>query len=508
MLFNSWAFLGFFATVYGLYVGFWALSSWCGRRGWKGLGRAIGERGFRAQNLMLLPASMVFYASWDWRFLILMWVSITTDFWVARWMHQDRMGIMRRLLLVVSLCVNLGILGFFKYFDFFAESVREGLERLGVHADPFTLGVVLPVGISFYTFQSLSYTIDVYRRKVHPRMSPGRRGLLLDYLDFGLYISFFPQLVAGPIERASHLLPQVQGPRRARAGDVDAGLWLIVWGLFKKVVIADSAAIVANEVFGNHHEHAGAGILVGAAAFAVQIYADFSAYSDIARGCARLMGFDIMLNFRLPYFAVSPSDFWRRWHISLSSWLRDYLYIPLGGNRKGPRRTCINLMLTMLLGGLWHGAAWNYVIWGAFHGLLLIAYRPFSRGDPDAPRPRSVLGVLRTGVAMLVMLNFTLIGWVIFRCSSATQVWEMLSSVGLRTVAEGGDRMGTAVMARSLAWAAAPLLLVQITQHIARDMLVPTRLPAVLKGLLYGGLIAAMAVYGVRERIEFIYFRF
>lgn len=508
MLFNSWVFILFFVVVYGLYVSCWGLSALAGRRGLRGLGRVLGEGGHRAQNSILLPASMLFYGWWDWRFLILMFVSITTDFWVGRWMHQGRLGGRRKLLLTVSLCVNLGILGFFKYFGFFAESVRAGLATMGWEVNEFALQVVLPVGISFYTFQTLSYTIDVYRRRALPRMSPGATGVVRDYLDFALYISFFPQLVAGPIERATHLLPQVQGARRVGAGDIDAGVWLILWGLFKKIVIADRAALLANEVFNNYQAHSGIDIVVGAVAFAVQIYGDFSAYSDIARGCARLMGFDIMLNFRLPYFALNPSDFWRRWHISLSSWLRDYLYIPLGGNRKGAWRTNVNLLVTMLLGGLWHGAAWNFVIWGAFHGLLLIAYRPFTPRDLDAAPRRGALGWARRGLAMLVMFNFTLIGWVIFRSRSAEQVWEMLSRVGFGTTAGDGARLGTMEMVVPLLWVAGPLLAVQIVQHFTRDLMAPARLPALVKGPVYGFMLAIMAVYGVRESVEFIYFQF
>jgi len=524
MLFNSWAFVAFFLLVYGLYLSCWGLSNLAVSRGWTRLQRVIGERGYQAQNAILLPASLFFYAWFDWRFVILLVATMLVDFWVARLMTQDRMGSTRKPLLLLSVISNLAILGFFKYYDFFAASVGAGLRSLGFEVSDFTLDLILPWGISFYTFQSLSYTIEVYRRQLAPKMSPGRWGLLKDFTEFALFISFFPHLVAGPIMRATSLLPQVQTPRRVTAGDIDAGLWLIIWGFFKKIVIADRAAGIANEVFNHWQAHSGVDIVIGALAFAVQIYCDFSAYTDIARGTARLMGFDIVINFKLPYFALNPSDFWRRWHISLSSWLRDYLYIPLGGNRKGPMRTNINLFITMLLGGLWHGAAWNFVIWGAFHGLLLILYRPFTPKDLDASPPRTIAGFLNTTLAMSIMFVLTLIGWVIFRAvgveaapgvpasTSTQQIWGMFTSVGFETTqtvqAASGQRLGTLAMLIPLAWVIAPLLLVQIIQHHTRDLMAPARMHPLVKGPVYALMLAIITVFGVRESVEFIYFQF
>ncbi len=326
----------------------------------------------------------------------------------------------------LSIAANLSILGFFKYFDFFADSFARLLSTFGMEADWPTLNIVLPVGISFYTFQTLSYTIDVYRRKLDPTKS---------FLDFALFVAFFPQLVAGPIVRASHLLPQILRPRRITSPEIDAGLFLILWGYFKKVVIADNVGLIANQVFGDYGQYQGIDIVIGTLAFAVQIYCDFSGYTDIARGLCKLMGFDLMLNFRLPYLADSPSDFWQRWHISLSSWLRDYLYIPLGGNRHGELATYRNLMITMLLGGLWHGAAWTFVIWGAYHGVLLCVYRAasdcrhifavqdsYSRGNSTV---QSSIRALRISI----MFGFTLLGWLIFRSESPQQILEMLVNV-------------------------------------------------------------------------------
>ncbi|MBT8405679.1 MAG: MBOAT family protein, partial [Gemmatimonadetes bacterium] len=319
MLFNSYLFWAFFAVVLLLY-------------------RGLKHRG---QNRMLLVASYVFYGSWDWRFLSLIVFSTLVDYWVGLALADpsatDRR---RRRLVTVSLVSNLGLLAVFKYLGFFVDSAAALLEGLGLQANLPSLHIILPVGISFYTFQTLSYTIVIYRRKLEPTR---------DLLDFGLYVAFFPQLVAGPIERASHLLPQVLRPRRTTERQFREGLYCILYGLFKKVVIADNMALVVNHIFSQPPSTLnGLDTLVGVYAFAFQIYGDFHGYSLIAQGVARWLGFDIMDNFRQPYFAWSPQEFWRRWHISLSTWLRDYLYIPLGGSRTGGRTR--NVLITMLLG--------------------------------------------------------------------------------------------------------------------------------------------------------------
>ena len=323
-------------------------------------------RGHLRAALMLL-ASYVFYGSWDWRFLSLIVVSTLVDFVAAIRIEQAReSGKATKPFVLASLVTNLGILGVFKYTGFFVQSLADLLGALGVDADLPTLNIVLPVGISFYTFQTLAYTIDVYRGK----LAAERR-----LLYFALFVAWFPQLVAGPIERASRLLPQLSAKRRFDAQLFSDGLLLILWGLFKKMVVADNAALIVNSGF----DFAAGGPLTAAeaylatAAFALQIYGDFSGYSDMARGTSKLFGVELLINFWHPYLATGPSDFWRRWHISLSQWLRDYLYIPLGGSRTGG--VSRNLMLTMLLGGLWHGAAWNFVLWGAYHGTLLVAER-------------------------------------------------------------------------------------------------------------------------------------
>jgi D-alanyl-lipoteichoic acid acyltransferase DltB (MBOAT superfamily) len=468
MLFNSWAFLQFFAVVYPAYL-------------------LLAHRHL-AQNALLLAASLFFYGAWDYRFLGLLLLSSGIDFFVAQAVHDARDARKKRLFLVISIIANLTILGFFKYFDFFSASFSALLRAMGMHVDAITLGLVLPIGISFYTFQAMSYVIDVYRGDLEPTRSP---------LDYALFIAFFPHLVAGPIQRPEILLPQVSRPRTVSWDQINAGVFLIVWGYFKKVVIADNMAGLANPVFDDYaHQHS-ADLLLGALAFTFQIYGDFSGYSDIARGLAKLMGFDLMVNFRLPYLAVNPSDFWQRWHVSLSTWLRDYLYIPLGGNRGSRLCTYRNIFLTMLLGGLWHGAAWNFVLWGAYHGLLLVGHRIATQGSERRAAPPR-LWLLHAGL----MFCCTVIGWILFRSKSLHQAIYMVTHLGFSP----GERTGE--MAYRLAFFVVPLLAVQAWQHMARDLLAPVRRGALFLGAFYGLLLVAIAVFGSRESTEFIYFQF
>lgn len=332
----------------------------------------------------------------------------------------------RKTMVGFSVVLNLTILGIFKYYNFFAESLHTALEMtFGVGADWATLNIVLPVGISFYTFQTLSYTIDTYRKEL--RASKSLR-------EYATYLAFFPQLVAGPIERGKHLLPQFRKARpELTSQDIREGTWLIFWGLYKKVVVADNMASIVHATFGPYDQLSiatapddGFRLLIAVYAFALQIYGDFSGYSDMARGLAKLMGFDIMLNFKLPYFATNPSEFWKRWHISLSSWLRDYLYIPLGGNRSGGARTYANLMTTMVLGGLWHGASWTFVLWGTFHGGLLCLYRAFKLPTENDRFSWSVKILL-----ILIMFHFTCMGWLLFRAQNMTTVMLFLDGIFL-----------------------------------------------------------------------------
>ena len=471
MLFNSLEFIAFLAAVLLAYHTL---------------------RGRLAQNRMLLVASYIFYGWWDWRFLALIALSTVVDFFIARGMKRSESDTHRKHLMWASASLNLGLLGVFKYFNFFADSTVAAFNAIGLHADAVTLQIVLPVGISFYTFQTLSYTIDVYRKRLEPTD---------DFLDFALFVSFFPQLVAGPIERASALLPQIALPRRVDWAQINAGVYLIVWGLFKKVVVADRAAIYSDRVFNDYQNYTGADLVLAVVAFTVQIYGDFSGYSDIARGVAKLLGFELMVNFKLPFFAHNPSDYWRRWHVSLSSWLRDYLYISLGGNRNGALLTYRNLFLTMLLGGLWHGAAWNYVFWGAFHGAILLIYRatPVLRDEPSGAGLR---GWLSWAWRVVVMFTLTLIGFVIFRCTDLSALAWWFTHVGPQT------SPATLSMAAGLALYTLPLLLIQVWQLVTGDLLIIARTRLPFRVLLLTVMILGICILGERESAEFIYFQF
>ncbi len=368
---------------------------------------------------MLLAASYLFYGCWDWRFLSLIWASTFLDYWLAQAIEVSQSLVRRRAYLTISIVANLGTLAFFKYYNFFSHELQALLEQIGFDFFVPRLDIILPVGISFYTFQTMSYTIDVYRGKM-----PAAR----NWIDFGLYVAYFPQLVAGPIERATRLLPQIASPRLPASRAFEEGLYCIVLGIFKKVFIADSMAMIANGIFASStSELTGLEVLLGVYAFAFQIYCDFSGYSSIAQGVSKWFGIELMDNFQTPYFASNPSEFWQRWHISLSQWLRDYVYIPLGGNRAGKIRTYCNLMITMLLGGLWHGANWTYVVWGAYHGILLCLFRALSptKGSPN----RWPQSVWMQRLAMFMFFQSVCLGWLIFRAKSLEQVIAMLSSL-------------------------------------------------------------------------------
>jgi alginate O-acetyltransferase complex protein AlgI len=480
MQFQSFVFLQFFLLFYSSYL------------------LLMGN--LKAQNIVLIIASYIFYGYWDWRFLILLILSTAINFAIAILIEQNNETKNKKnLWLGVSLLTNLSILGFFKYFNFFTASFTDLLHTVGIPVNDITLKVILPVGISFYTFQTLSYTVDVYRQDLK-----ASRNLL----NFAIYIAFFPQLVAGPIERATSFLPQISKPRKIQLAQINAGIFLIIWGYFKKLVIADNLAQVIDPVFNNYTEYQGLDIILAILAFTVQIYCDFSAYSDIARGLAKLMGFELMINFKLPFFALNPSDFWSRWHISLSSWLKDYLYIPLGGNRQGEFNTYRNLFLTMLIGGLWHGAAWNFVWWGIYQGLILIVYRWFAGISKQKQQLQTPVqkpaksSLLSTSSQILLMFILANIGWVIFRSTSVEQIIYLLTNWSLAT------SENTANFAFILFFFTTPLLLVQLWQHLSQDLLIITKLPLWLTNIVYGFFLIGIFLYGVRESTEFIYFQF
>ena len=397
MLFNSFGFLLFLGVI---------LAAHYSRLSWT------------AKKRVLLIGSYVFYAAWSPPFVLLLWLSTAVDFSVAKFMHRAEGASRRRLLLLCSLAVNLGMLGFFKYGALLTQLFVDAASLVGVTFQPATWSIVLPVGISFYTFQTLSYTIDVYRRQAEPEPS---------FQDFALFVTFFPQLVAGPIVRPKQLLPQFKEPHQADLSQFVWGAMLLTWGLFQKAVLADAVlSIVVADAFNSAIPVSVLDAWAGVLAFSGQIFFDFSGYSMCAIGVALCLGFSLPDNFRCPYAAVGFSDFWKRWHISLSSWLRDYLYIPLGGNRGGPWRTYRNLMVTMLLGGLWHGASWRFLVWGGVHGLYLVVERLFF---PDAGRRALETGPFRAFLGALTTFFFVSLAWVFFAASTWGGCLSMFGSL-------------------------------------------------------------------------------
>ncbi len=439
--------------------------------------------------LLLMAASYLFYAWWNPAYLVLILASSALDLFVGRALHEALDLKRRRFYLMCSLCGNLGLLAVFKYFNFFSASVSAALAALGVQASPVVLDVVVPVGISFYTFQSLSYTIDIYRRRLEPVASP---------VDFFLFVAFFPQLVAGPIVRASEFLPQLRQLPALTSQQGGKGLLLIILGLLKKSIVADLLAVnLVDRVFENPVVYTSAELLLGVYGYAIQIYCDFSAYSDIAIGSALLLGLTLPKNFDHPYRAVSLQDFWHRWHISLSSWLRDYLYISLGGSRGSVGKTYRNLALTMLLGGLWHGAAWTFVVWGALHGGGLAATRAWQRqfGSSNSPAVRAL--------CVLVTFHFVCLCWVFFRATSFDKAWGVITGIAALTP-------GTANI-NTMLWA---LLGAGLVTHLVPDRLLAWgqenagRLPAVLQAAALVGAVLLVRYAGATEVVPFIYFQF
>ena len=363
----------------------------------------------RMRMWLILVAGYFFYGWWDWRFLGLVAFTTIMDFSLGLYIDRSENQQQRRAAVIASVVMNLTFLGFFKYFNFFADSLADGIRSLGMEPSWTTLNIILPVGISFYTFQSLSYTVDVYRRKM-----PVER----DFIKFAAFVSLFPQLMAGPIVRAYDLLPQMSEDKKFEWRRWNSGLGRVLWGFFKKVAIADSLAPFVDQVFNAPETFGSMHLLIGVVFYSFQIYCDFSGYSDIAIGLARMMGFRFPENFRTPYFSRSFSEFWTRWHISLSSWLRDYLYIPLGGNRHGVFQTYRNNMITMLLGGLWHGANWAFVFWGFLHGLYLILQRLVAPLWGRLVRALRLPRFVDDGVSILAVYSLTLLAWIYFRAGS------------------------------------------------------------------------------------------
>ena len=538
MLFNSPEFIVFLLIVYSIYL----------------------ILPFRLQNYMLLIASYIFYGWWDTRFLFLVVLSSVVDFWVGLTMEHARLNSRQKLVpaiyfvaaaalflgapsifdpafgraaqqgiqfkalawsitgsvsfvmlaaasyeiitrldesrrrfccLLVSLTTQLGLLGFFKYFNFFVDSMHTALAGIGVQSSTWHLDIVLPVGISFYTFQSLSYTIDIYRRETKPTPK---------FFDFALFVSYFPQLQAGPIERARHLIPQIASPRAPSFDQSICGLFLIVFGFFKKIGIADGVAPVVDKVFNSTGHISWIDIVTASVLFAVQIYCDFSGYTDIARGVSKMLGIDLIVNFNQPYFASNPQDFWRRWHISLSTWLRDYLYIPLGGSRGSLSFVCRNLMITMVLGGLWHGAAWNFVLWGLYQGSLLCIYHVWRAYRPSPSPPKT-----KPAILILSFFALTCYGWLLFRAHSLTQIVQFSSSL----VLDFGDfDYGAGLPKLSSILGIALLIGMEAAQYFFGDANNYRRLVPTARGLLIAVMLTITMIGMSNEPAQFIYFQF
>ena len=397
MIFNSLPFIIFLPIVFIIY---WSLRN----------------KNLKYQNSILLVSSYIFYGWWDWRFLSLIAFSTVVDYIIGIKIDNSKTKKEKMSFLLVSLIVNIGLLGFFKYFNFFITSFEESLNSLGFNFDTWTLNIILPVGISFYTFQTLSYSIDIYKGKIkHTK----------DFISFAVFVSFFPQLVAGPIERASHLLPQFLKKREFNYRVAITGISLISYGFFKKLVIADRLAIYVNSVFGDIENANTISLMLGIIFFSFQIYADFSGYSLIARGISKLLGFDLMINFNKPYLASNISDFWRRWHISLSTWFRDYLYIPLGGNRVSVLRNYYNLIIVFLVSGLWHGANWTFVIWGALHGIYQVVYLQYKKSI-YAKHTKTKIRQLLDILLVYFLVTFA---WIFFRANSFNQAIVYINKI-------------------------------------------------------------------------------
>lgn len=491
MIFSTWLFALFYTVVF---IAYWSL------------------RGRRARHLLLLAASYVFYMTWNPWLVALILGSTVLDYGIGLGLGRCAGPRGRRALVVFSIAGNLGVLALFKYADFFILSAQSMLESLGFRASLSTLSLILPVGISFYTFQTLSYTIDVYWRRVEPERS---------YVDFALFVAFFPQLVAGPIVKAAEFLPQLKSIKRFDWRWLDAAALLFLVGLTKKVLIADNLAGLVDAVFADPARFATRDLWLAMFCYGGQIYCDFSGYSDMAIATAMALGFDLPRNFATPYLATSLIDFWRRWHISLSTWLRDYLYIPLGGSRGGPLKTARNLMITMLLGGLWHGASWTFVVWGAIHGAALCAGRLWRRGGTGDSRPPSrPVRWFRIIVAWACTLLVVHIAWVFFRCQPVVPDGATLpepTSAALARAVYFVTHLFVPAAVEDPIWLmnktpAVFLLLLLAALHVYEDRtrrgLVLATWPAPVAGAGYAVWILAIVIFSADNVSPFIYFQF
>ena len=477
MLFNSIDFAIFLPIVFLLY--------WF-----------VAAKNLRFQNLLILVASYVFYGWWDWKFLSLILFSTVVDYSIGLGLQREEKQTKRKILLWLSILINLGLLGFFKYYNFFLENFIEAFSFFGMKFTPNTLNIVLPVGISFYTFQTLSYSIDVYKRKLEPSK---------DFIAFAAFVSFFPQLVAGPIERASNLLPQFFEKRTLTPPQVSDGLRQILWGFFKKIVIADTCGIIVDAVFTNPEAQNSSTLIIAAILFSFQIYGDFSGYSDIAIGTAKLFGFQLMTNFKIPYFSRNIAEFWRRWHISLSSWFQDYLYIPIGGSRGTKAKTVRNIFIIFLVSGFWHGANWTFIFWGGINAFLFLPSLLFGKNRKylGTVAEETALPSLKELYQMSLTFGFTTIAWIFFRVDSVTEGFHYLQLIGKHNF-DFPIFKGQAVIVPLIG----VLLIIEWINRRQLHQLDVERFSPIIRHSIYILLLGLIFFFAQYNKASFIYFQF
>jgi D-alanyl-lipoteichoic acid acyltransferase DltB (MBOAT superfamily) len=477
MIFNSVDFALFLPLVFLLY---WFLA----------------HKNLKFQNLLLVFASYLFYGWWDWRFLFLILISTVVDFSIGILLKKEQRLKRRKLYLWVSILVNIGFLGFFKYYNFFLENFIEAFNLFGRQLEASSLQIILPVGISFYTFQTLSYTIDVYRKNLEPST---------DFVAFTAFVCFFPQLVAGPIERATNLLPQFYVHRKFNYAKAVDGLRQMLWGLFKKIVIADNCAEYANIIFNNSENYSGSTLFMGALFFTFQIYGDFSGYSDIAIGTSRLFGFNLKQNFAFPYFSRDIAEFWRRWHISLSTWFRDYLYIPLGGSRGGIAMKLRNTFIIFLVSGFWHGANWTFIVWGFLNALyflpLLLAGK--NRVNTNLVAENRFFPTVKEVLQMLTTFILTVFAWIFFRAANINHAFEYISNIFSVKLFSFPELFPSKVLCLVLIF----LIIEWLGKKSQYAIEKVSSLSTILRWSFYFTLIILMFVFTGEEQ-EFIYFQF
>ncbi len=483
MLFNSIEFAIFLPIIFILY--------WFG-----------AKKNLKIQNTLLIIASYFFYGWWDWRFLSLIIFSSFVDYLVGIGLSKNKTHKKRKILLLTSIFINLGFLGVFKYFNFFAESFADAFTLLGQSIEPTRLNIILPVGISFYTFQTLSYSIDIYKKKLEPTK---------DIIAFFAFVSFFPQLVAGPIERATNLLPQFYRKRKFEYNKAVDGMRQILWGLFKKVVIADNAAGYVNDIFTNYTDYSGVTLLLGGVFFAFQIYGDFSGYSDIAIGTARLFGFNLKQNFAFPYFSRDIAEFWRRWHISLSTWFRDYLYIPLGGSRGGTWMKIRNTFIIFIVSGFWHGANWTFVIWGALNAIYFLPLMLMNknRKNTDNPAQGKLLPSIKELFQIGITFFITVIAWIFFRADNIWHAFDYLKEIVTKFFFTHYPLNPQSISPKTFSII---IIFFIITEWLQRDkqhaLELNIKTKKIIRWGIYFSIVLIIFISGNFNKTEFIYFAF